>query len=115
MADKKPKRKIVPVYCDQPSPKPLPGEDTWASMMNFSPERLGGLVPQESAPTNASNRRQPSAHTSQKVVKERDVPPPKRKHHRSGSNPLLNAAVPDTTPTRRKLKVGRLQFYNSLH
>lgn len=112
MADKKPHRKIVPVYCDLPPPKLEPWEDMWASINNFSPERLGDpfSLPKETASMNPRNRRQPSAHASQRVASNEIIPSPKKERHHSGPSSLFNAAAPNATLTKRKLKVDYLQF-----
>ncbi len=115
MADKKPHRKIVPVYCDQPPPELEPWEDTWATMNNFSPERLGDPFPLPNyiASTNPSDRRQQSAHASQKVDRNEIIPSPKKGRYNSGPSSLFNAAVPNATLTKHKLKVSCLQTYSA--
>ncbi len=112
MADKKPHRKIVPVYCDQPPPNLEPWEDTWATLNNFSPERLGDPfpLPNRTASTKPCDCHQPSAHASQKVARNEIIPSPKKGRYNSGPSTSFNAAVPNATLTKHKLKVGCLQF-----
>ncbi len=53
---------------------------------------------------------QPSAHASQKVARNEIIPSPKKGRYNSGPSTSFNAAVPNATLTKHKLKVGCLQF-----
>lgn len=101
MADKKPRRNVVPLECTQSPAKPDPLQETWSSLLNFSPER--------------EHRHQPPSRTSRRAIDDENVPPPGTQPRRSGLSPVFKASMRSSmvsTQGSKKLKVSRDCFRN---
>lgn len=122
MADKKPPRKIIPVFCEQSLPKLKPWNDTWKTLLDFSPVQEHGSP--EPAHQHSRPLHQPffqSAHPGRKMGadknKENIPPPPSTQPRQPASSPLFDDApggskvsIIASTQHINKLKVKYLCF-----
>ncbi|KJA15737.1 hypothetical protein HYPSUDRAFT_58638 [Hypholoma sublateritium FD-334 SS-4] len=109
MASKKAPRKTVPVFCDLPPPKLEPWEETWKSMMDFSPIR-GDRSP-EPAPLDSRPLHQASVlatRNNRKVDDDENIPPPSTQPRRPVLSPSFSAAPGGSKVPQRSGKFKRL-------
>lgn len=122
MADKKPTRKIVPVFCDRPPPKLEPWEDTWKSINDFSPIRENKSpepAPLHSRPLHSRPTHRASVlgtRNNRRTDKDENIPPPSTQPRRPVLSPSFSAAPGGSKVSQRsgKFKVKYLCFPNNL-